>query len=166
MPPTTTAPAGDDALPDLHELLAQRGLSHWHALLQDLMSRYAGWVADYLQDPAAEPDYRPLSEVIEAVGTLPQQHTADEVLLHAIMACEFICRAGLDRLGGHIAWDPTAESYAAFVQKHPARFPLWLMHPPDRLQAWLTQQVSCALATQALDALSGRLPGRLPGRST
>jgi hypothetical protein len=122
--------------PDLLQLLGAKGFAHWHGPLLLLMSRYAGWLADYEFDPAFDPDLRPLSEVITATAGLAGRdryhadtravdQANDHALAYALLSqCDFLARDALDR-ASRTHWDPLAQSYRDFLIQYPQAEPLW-----------------------------------------
>lgn len=139
-PGAATPPSADPAEPpDLVQLLAERGLGHWHAPLVELCQRHQGWLADYEQDAEMEPDYRPLGEVLMAVGALPCSPAGDDQgLARAIGRADFMARAALDRYLGEIHWDPLHEPYRTFAGRWPSPHPYW-SSTPDQVELRLMQ---------------------------
>lgn len=134
--------------PDLLQLLQRLNSAHWHSVLLELTQRFDGWMVDYLDQPASSPDYRPMADMLGVLRTFPpDQAGGDLALARAITECDFFARAARNECDGPLAWDPCVESYRAFSQRHPERFPYWDVgpaRPPAALAQWL----------------AGRLPAR------
>lgn len=132
--PSSAGEAGD-----LESLLRTRGFAHWHALLQELMDRYRGWLADYEFEPLFDPDYRPLTEVIHALLQLPQPAWgSDQALCAALAKCDFLVRAAVHRASG-TRWDPLQQSYRDFKARFADAEPFWELQMPwssEDFSAW------------------------------
>jgi hypothetical protein len=131
--------------PDLLEVLESLGFGHWHGLLMELCSRFDGWIVDYLQAPESSPDYRPLVDIAKILRAFPRDRAGDDLeMAKAIAGCDFLVRAARDMWGGSVCWDPFSETYAAFAQRFPDRYPYWEASPARggcALTAWMLERL-------------------------
>lgn len=127
--------------PDLLQLLQRLKFEHWHGQLMDLSQRFDGWMADYLEQPESSPDFRPMADMLAVLSALPIDMAGDDMAFAlALTECDFFARAARNECEGGLMWDPCVESYRAFSQRHPERFPYWdagPAWPPAALAQWL-----------------------------
>jgi hypothetical protein len=146
----TRAPLPDE-LPDLQQLLDSLKFGHWHSVVLALCSRFEGWWASYMADPALSPDYRPLFEAMDLIRRFPLRWAGDDkALALALSECEFLARGARECFEGQIAWDCTAETFTTFAKRHPHCYALWDAQPAcgqTLLIGWMLHQLRANTAT-------------------
>lgn len=138
--PSSAGEAGE-----LRSLLRSRSFLHWHPLLLELMDRYRGWLADYEFEPLFDPDYRPLTEVIQVLLQLPESAWgSDQELMRALCRCDFLVRAAVHR-SSRTRWEPLLESYRNFKARFPDAEPMWELEIPwssEQFGAWVASRLA------------------------